>query len=356
VQAFSGSHTLHDANTTISHAGSTNPARVAAIAALAMLLVQPALPAAAAPMSAAPHEHRCEVPAKSPAAPAVPATPVAKRATPAAPAATPVGANAAAATVVADHAAVDPMAEAEANPDPDAAELAAIAHALAACLTDGDARGVTNLVTDDWLGGFFGGESMSREQFLSLAPGLGWLPVDVRSITNVKITGKTATADVTYVMGHQLTRSSWSFRTVADAKATQTAWRVNSESPLSVPTPRDAARIEVTLGENLMQLSVSEVVGEHVLLQGKNTGAVDHEMLVLEFQPGYSLTDLLRSTGPGLPEQAEWIGQTTVPAGAADDLVLTGLEPGLYWVVCLLPNPDGSLHAGYQEAVAFTVK
>ncbi|MFM9108379.1 MAG: hypothetical protein ACKOWF_16965 [Chloroflexota bacterium] len=334
--------------------GPMRPARAGAIpvALLAGLLFLP-LAALPAPAAAAP---RCEVPALPAVVPATPAA----RATgsPATPATQ--GAQARSATPAAKGTpGATPVAELAAAPDTLAVELDAVARSLAACLAAGDAEGVADLVTEPWLSAWFGGVAISREQFLQVAPTLTLPTMEIRSVSDVRRAGaKAAAADVEYLIGRQIANATWSFAEAPpDQRAAgRSAWRVEGERPLPVNAPNGTPKVEATLAEGALTLSRQEVKPGNLLIAAANEGAQPHEVTVLKFDTGYTLPDLLRAAGPGLPAQVEWIGQLTIPAGSDGELVLAGLDPGTYWVLCLLPGPDGMPHAGLAEAASFTVR
>jgi hypothetical protein len=309
-----------------------SPLLAGAIAAAFLLPV--AAPAAAAPAA------RCEIPAAAGAA----ATPAAVRS-----AATPVP--------VSD--ATPAAAAAKAAPSPLAAELESVAFALAACLSEGDAEGVAALVTPSWLGGYFGSDAdISQEQWLTITGELDVIPMEIRSVADARKQGSTATAEVVSVVGNQVQRSTWSF--VAAPKGErmrgETTWQVDSETLLPVTAPRDAVEIDVTLVDNLITLSESSVEGSELLLRGTNEAEQIHEILVFRFASGFTVGDLLRSSGPALPAEVTWIGQTTIAPGETRDLVLTGLEPGEYTILCVYTTEDGTPHAALGEVTTLTVR
>jgi hypothetical protein len=248
-----------------------------------------------------------------------------------------------------------------ATPDPEellADELAAVAMALARCLSEGEAETVVSLATERYLGRLFGGgEPLPREAYLAVAPELDRVPVQIVSLNGVEREGQAAEAEVVSVVGNQLSRGRWRFVQAprSEREAGTSAWRVDAEEALSVEPPRGATRLDVTLEEYAISLDPA-TAGEEVVLRGSNLGVEDHEMLVLRFEDGLTTGDLLRATGPGLPQGITYVGQATVPAGAEAELVLTGLEPGAYTVVCLLPTNQGVPHLALGMAATFEVE
>jgi hypothetical protein len=299
-----------------------------------------ARPAAGAPLAqpAPTDQADCEVPDTAPAPrPAVTigvASPVAGRATPVA---------------------------AEATPDADAvlaAELTAVARALAACLSEGEAETVAALATENYLGQLYGGgEPLPRDDYLALAPDLDPVPTIVRSLRDAERDGDEATAEVLSVVGRQLLRSRWTFvqAPAAERRRGRVAWRVEAEQPLPFDPPADASPLDVAIEEYAFGLTETTVDGPTVTIAGRNGGAEDHEILVLRFTGDATVADLLRQPGPGLPRGVAYVGQATVPAGDRAELVLVDLAPGDYTIVCLFPTPRGTPHLALGMEATFTV-
>lgn len=249
-----------------------------------------------------------------------------------------------------------------ATPDPQetfATELRSVADALAACLSGGSAGTVVDLATETYLGQLYaGGASLSEAEYLDLAPALDPVPVRILALDNVRGRGsEVATATVTSVVGNQLLREEWRFvqRSAADRAAGESTWRVDGAEMLAPAPPRGAAALDVTLAEYSITIG-GPAAGEDVVLTGTNLGAEDHEMLVLRFERGFTTGDLMRAAGPSLPDEVRWVGQTTLPAGATADMILTGLEPGTYTVICLLPTVRGTPHLALGMAATFVVE
>ena len=241
-----------------------------------------------------------------------------------------------------------------------AAELTAVAEALAACFSEGRAPVIATLATERYLGQLYGGGvPLPREDYLALAPDLDRVPMLIRSVRDVRREEDgSATAEVVSVVGRQLLRSRWTFVLApqAERKAGRIAWRVDGEQPLSFDPPEGASRLEVAIEEYAFGLDETEADGPVVVLEGRNGGAEDHELLVLRFEEGVTTDDLLRQPGPGLPDGVTYVGQVTVPAGERAELVLVDLERGDYTIVCLFLTPRGTPHLALGMAATFTVE
>ncbi|MDQ3693350.1 MAG: hypothetical protein M3464_06960 [Chloroflexota bacterium] len=264
--------------------------------------------------------------------------------------------------VSADPPAVTPAATPIPTPDPLVpltAELTAVARALAACLSAGEAELVSTLATERYLGQLYGGDTpLPRDDYLALAADLDPIPTVIRAVQDVVAEGDDrATAEVTSVVGRQLLISRWSF-VLAPATTRddgESRWQVDQETPLAFDPPASAAGIVVSIEDYQFSLDQATVRGSTVLLSGRNSSGQDHEMLVLRLD-GTTTADLLRGTGPGLPEGVTYVGQATVPAAAAADLLLVDLEPGAYTIVCFFLTPEGVPHLALGMEATFTVE
>jgi len=239
-------------------------------------------------------------------------------------------------------------------------ELTAISESLAACLSAGDAEGVTWLAGERYLGQLFGSSvPFSRDDYVAIASELTPIPTRIVAVEDVSRSGDDrATALVTQVVGNQLMRAEWTFEPApsGERRAGESIWRLAGERQLPVSAPPGAAPIDVEIGDRSFTLDETTVAGPDVVLSGTNVSDEDHEMLVLRLAPGYTTADLLRASGPDLPEEVTYIGAATVPAGEEGELVLVDLEPGAYTVVCLFPDQAGTPHLAQGMEAAFTVE
>lgn len=240
-----------------------------------------------------------------------------------------------------------------------ATALTAVSESLAACLSAGDARTVTELAGARYLGQLFGASvPLSPEEYIATAATLRPIPSRVVSVTDVtQVSDDQATAIVTEVVAHQVLRSQRTFERVArTGRATGSkGWQVVSEQRLPVEAPNRAAELSVELSNLQFALEPTTAKGPDVVLLGTNTATQDHEMLVLKLQDGFTTADLLRSSGPDLPEQATFIGEITVRSGHEQEMVLVDLDPGKYTLVCLFPDEEGTPHLALGMEATFTV-
>jgi hypothetical protein len=233
-------------------------------------------------------------------------------------------------------------------------ELTAVSEAIAACLSEGNAKTVTKLADERYLGQLFGSSvPLSSEEYIAIAKELTPIPTRIIAVDAItEPAADRATATVTQVVGNQLLQAEWTFERNADNSS---AWKLRSERQLPVDAPRDAAAIGVEIGDTAFTLNRESSDSRDIVLQGKNASAEDHEMLVLKLENGFTTDDLLRATGPNLPKEAVYIGELPIRGGREADLVLVDLDPGAYTIVCLFPNADGVPYLADGMEATFTI-
>jgi hypothetical protein len=243
-------------------------------------------------------------------------------------------------------------------------DIRALVGSLAACLTDGDAASVAELVTDRYLGDAYGGgERMTKEDYLALAPSAPVVPVKVISVDQIGFTGDdTVTAQVITVQGNQLRTEEWTFlfRRNRQPSATPQAggeghWLVHQVAVRTSAAPQGAPEMKAVQSDYAIKLTPATVQGKDLVVTVQNTGKETHEFLALRLDSGASVDQLIRPTSDQFPANMHVIGQETVPSGETRTLVFVDLVPGTYTVVCLLPDADGVPHLALGETATFTV-
>jgi hypothetical protein len=265
-------------------------------------------------------------------------------------AATPASLPLAAATPVASD--VDPL-------ETLSTELTAVSEALAACLSAGESDTVIELASERYLGQLFGSSvPLSTDDYLAITSELTPTPTRLITLEQVEQTDEgRATALVTQIVGNQLMQAEWTFEQVeGERPSDRSAWKVMSERQLPVSAPGGAATLDVEIRDLTFRLDSSTVEGPDIVLRGENGSNEDHEMLVLRFADGFTTADLLRATGPDLPTSVTFVGELPVRAGGEGDLVLMDLDPGVYTLVCLFPDPQGTPHLAQGMEATFTVE
>jgi hypothetical protein len=240
--------------------------------------------------------------------------------------------------------------------DPLTQDLEAASTAIAGCLSDGQYETLVRITGDTYRGQLIGfGAPLSAGEFTLVAPMLPQVPYQIISVENATSTSDTtATAEVTYELAHQLRLSTWEFE--LQEIDGQDVWTLQSETPMAPVAPQNTDTLTVEIGEGGYTIADATVQGPSVAIEASNTDDVDHEVLVLRLASGATTDDLLTNTEPTLPEGVTYIGQATVPAGSQGTLLLSGLQPGTYTIVDLLPNAAGLPNLSDGMEITFTVE
>ena len=247
-----------------------------------------------------------------------------------------------------------PVATPVAGVDTLADDITHTAEQLAACLSENDSAAVVQLASERYLGQLFGSSvPLSVDDFISISQSISATPVRIVSVEDVtQGADDRVTATVTQVVGHQLIEANWTFK----RGSARVPWMLDTEQRLPITVPSGAKSVDVEIGNLSFDVDPATVTGPDVVLRGDNTDKIDHEMLVLKLDAGFTTEEILRAAGPDLPPQVTYIGEVPVRAGQQQDLVLVDLEPGQYTIVCLFPDSEGIPHLAQGMAATFKVK
>ena len=239
--------------------------------------------------------------------------------------------------------------------DPIAQDLEAASTAITGCLSVGQYDTLVQIAGDDYLGQLIGlGAPVTADEFIILAPMLPEVPYQLISVENATRTSDTtATADVTYELAHQVRLSTWQFE-LREIDGHQ-VWTLQGETAMTPEAPEGTDTLTVEIGAEGYTIADNTVQGPSVAIEASNTDDADHEVLVLRLD-GATTDDILAHAEPGLPQGVAYIGQATVPAGSSGTLLLSGLQPGTYTIVDLLPNAQGIPNLSNGMEITFEVE
>lgn len=264
------------------------------------------------------------------ATPVASSTTAAATASPTAPKATPVAGTATPAATASSASTVD---------DATASDLQRLAFAVVNCTSQSDVATLTTLVTDTFLSQTYaGGASLGHDDLVAIASVTTVPQQELLAFDNLQQNGDAISAEVIYTSGNQLLHERWTFVKSADGSG----WLLDTEETLPALTREGASITSVTIRDNGIKTDPREVTGPDVVIHGKNTDKVEHEMLVLRLPEGATTDILLESPGPNLPDGVDFIGQITVPAGGEALLPLIDLPTGNYVVVDMLLDDSGA--------------
>jgi uncharacterized cupredoxin-like copper-binding protein len=252
--------------------------------------------------------------------------------------------------------------EAEASPEAEdpgtAAEgetadaILAAAQNLANCINSGNAEGAAALMTENFITSLFG--TANPYDVVEILAGTTF--GEFEASDPFTYADGSVSADVQYWGSeYQLNGETWYLVQDGDF------WKVDA---LELNTPDfdgDAAVVGINLtgpaedGTYTIEPNTASVLQPEVLVfHGINKGTVDHELLVFRLPEGADPMGLLDGS---IPEtDAEFIGQISLAVGEEGDMVLVGVEPGVYTLVCFFPDEtDGAPHAAHGMVAQFEV-
>ncbi len=250
-----------------------------------------------------------------------------------------------------------PVVDDVASSDPNVAvlaELQATANSIFACLNERNFETYAAFTSDAFRGRLFGSnEPLPASQFVPLAETLPDVDSRILTFDNLQVIDPgTVSVDITYVSANQVMSATWTF--IHCRVEGLQSWLLDLEAPRPVIAPEGAGMILVTFEDTAFNLEPDTIAGPDVVLALNNPTGEDHEALVVRLDDGVDASELLRG-GPGLPEGVTFVGQATVLAGGEGTLVLSGLEPGTYTLVDLLPDANGLPHLSSGMEATFTV-
>jgi hypothetical protein len=250
-----------------------------------------------------------------------------------------------------------PVVDEAAASDPNAAvlaELQATANSIFACLNERNFETYAAFTSDAFRGRMFGSnEPLPASQFVPLAETLPDVDSRILTFDNLQVIDPdTVAVDITYVTANQVVGATWTF--IHGRVQGLQSWILDREVPQPVRAPEGAGMILVTFNDSSFSLQPDTVTGPDVVLALNNPTGEDHEALVVRLDNGVESSALLQG-GAGFPEGVTFVGQATVLAGGEGTLVLSGLEPGTYTLVDLLPDANGLPHLSSGMEATFTV-
>jgi uncharacterized cupredoxin-like copper-binding protein len=132
-------------------------------------------------------------------------------------------------------------------------------------------------------------------------------------------------------------------------------WFLDQEERLQFDLGVDEQVIDIEMTEFDYNVSPARVPKSPVIrLRIRNTGALPHEVVAVQVEEGVDPTTVLQ---PGVePEGVTFVGQSMRVPGDSEEVVLTGLEPGRYLILCQLRFPGGPLHSEQGMLDSFTVE
>jgi hypothetical protein len=230
-------------------------------------------------------------------------------------------------------------------------EILAAAWNLANCINSGDYEAAVALMTDYFLMEQFG--ITNPYDAIEILQGTAFASFEASNPT-VYADGSVS-ADVQYQGSeYQLNGETWTLVQDGDY------WKIDEFETFTPDYEGDSALVGINLlgpddaGAYAIEPNAPSVVQTEVtIFHAVNAGTVDHELVVLRLPEGADPAGLLDGTIS--ESDVEFIGQISVPVGGQGDMVLLGLEPGVYTLACFFPDDQGVPHAAKGMVAQFEV-
>jgi hypothetical protein len=235
--------------------------------------------------------------------------------------------------------------------DGEEGEIKDTADAIVKAYNDKDVDAFLSYWTDSGIQEGFGATREEAQEFL--AEGLGEPPMSIRSISNIEVSGDTATADVELVFGISLEPERDSF--VKEGGV----WKIDATEDLAPEIPSDVTAIDLKLEDFAFDFDASAITSGDIAFRVENVGEQPHEIILSKIPEDLNLEEALQSeeTPPGVEDIAF---VEPLDPGAKTDIVFTeSLEPGRYVLLCFLPDsedPEGTPHVFKGMQAEFTVQ
>lgn len=226
-----------------------------------------------------------------------------------------------------------PSGEAADDETAEAAE-AAIANAIG-CYNQGEFVSLGALFTADGLLSEFGTTNpYDLPLFLDGGP-----PANLSSVSDVQVHNDGGiSADVVSSFGAMQQRERW-FLVEQDG-----ILLVDGTPDLVVEVPADATTIDAELVDYTFELSEDTVEAGTIVINVANTGEYPHELLLMGLPEGATVGEVFDD--PSLESEVVFYGAAfAMPGEEATPMVLVGLEPGTYTLICFVDEPEAIPHA-----------
>lgn len=227
------------------------------------------------------------------------------------------------------------LPEGEPASDEQAAMVEAAVQNAAACLNAGEYVSYAALFTPEGLIEECGTANVYDADFCFG----GFPPLSNVEVNEVQVLDDgRLSADVTYQAGPMLFHELMILEEQPDGMLL-----IDTSLTLPVDLPEGATVIDGEMADYEFILSEYSAPAGTVSFNVTNTGEYPHELVIVQLPEGVTVEDVFAD--PSLEEQIQFVGFTFADVGQeAPPLVVTGLEPGVYTLVCFVDVPEGIPH------------
>jgi uncharacterized cupredoxin-like copper-binding protein len=256
----------------------------------------------------------------------------------------------------ADEADASPEAEDFGTPaeGAEAEAILAAASNIVACVIGGDIEGAVALMTP----GFLADEFDTDDPNDVVESGIGNSFDEFEASDPIVYSDGSVSVDVQYWASEvQYVGQTWTFVQDGDF------WKIDESEDFVPEFDGDAAVVGVNLTETenedgsityaIAPNAAAVVQPEVLIFHAFNAGVEDHEIIMMKLPEGADPAGIL--DGTLTIDDIELLGQVSVDAGDQNDMVLIGLEPGVYTLACFVSDADGMPHIANGMVTQFEV-
>lgn len=215
------------------------------------------------------------------------------------------------------------------------------------CYNTGDFSGMAALFTAAGLLEEFGLTNPHDLEFLLV----GGAPIELVSVSDVQVhdDGLLSAVVETAFVGIQLDRERWFLVESGEFLLVETT------PALPVVAPEGAVTLDVTMVDNAFELSQDTLPANTPLVfDVTNNGDYPHELILIQMAQSAS-PDMLLTGELTFNDIGIYAGTFAEPGDSAQMVVL-GLNPGLYYLICLVDVPDGVPHLADGMVAELTIE
>lgn len=222
----------------------------------------------------------------------------------------------------------------------------------AAAWNAGDTAGFLAHFTDAGVLAAFGATRVAAMEFLP--DFIGDPPISTGDLTNVSVSGDTATADAPdFAFGIVLDPTTFSFLNV------ESAWLLNGEEDFAAVVPEGTTTVELSLLEYQFAFDAAEITSGNIAFAVSNVGGEEHEIAIASVTADLDIDAAFETIAPGdFPEGFDVIAVAGPwEPGTSSAVVFTEeLSSGRYALLCFIEAADGTPHAFLGMTNEFTIE
>ena len=219
---------------------------------------------------------------------------------------------------------------------------------------NGDVDTFLAALTDKAIEGKFEATREEAREFEELSDVEVLSQFELREVSNIEVSGDTATAEDVIAFGKVLERERVSLIKEGDV------WKIDGFEDLPVEIPGGVATVDVEANEFAFGFNPNDIENGNIAFVMKNLGKQPHMLVLFRVTEEFDIEEALQTPEgeepEGIEEQIGGIEEEVEPGDSAN-LVFTGpLDSGRYIMLCFVADPEsGKEHFELGMHADFTV-